>query len=357
MDLNTILIILGSIAAAILIVHGIWLNRQNKSKIFDSSERMESTVTQAVLLETEKSDTDKKTNEKTLQQTATGDECNTFTLPEQETISEEVNFVSVEKASNTGLNADLSHIKISLRSKNVYNDCKIVKDKNELSSTISNEQLEQSKKTISIKDIEMPAMPKDSSSEENIPITNIQIELKDEKDLGTPVENTDTLLINEAESNVENVKAPLEEHQQQVTATKPEQNNNQVIVIYVVAPENSYFKGNDLQQALDKEGFLFGAKSIYHRHSEFNCHSPVLFSLANVDGHGEFDIEKMAEMRTFGVALFMETPVEYGTDRTNLRFMINSAKALAKDLNGYLLSDKQEPFNFDVEQEYLSRVV
>ncbi|MDG6897497.1 hypothetical protein A6A19_05765 [Actinobacillus delphinicola] len=375
MDLNTILIILGAIAVVILVVHGIWLNRQNKSKVFDNEDPMKS-ATDSVDLPTDGSAEMGTVENENFSQNAKDKETsgslsagNFVHKEKRKNIDEQIDITE----DNTTLNADLSHITISLRDKPSQTDknVKLSNDLNDNKSSAAREQIVQTKKKDQPKDIEMPSMPKNAESDENTPSVSVDTDvMTDEKEEKKAIKETPEIIqhvvdvetdkedelpsTNIAEESLlpENETSPVEE----VTEEEPKQDTSNVIMLYVVAPDNSCFKGSDLHQALDKEGFLFGAQSIFHRHSEFNCHSPILFSLANLDGPGEFNPENMESMRTFGVAIFMETPVKYGSARTNLRFMINSAKALARDLGGYLLSDKQEPFTFDVEQEYLSRV-
>ncbi len=374
MDLNTILIILGAIAVVILVIHGIWLNRQNKSKVFDNEDPMKA-ATDNVDLPGDDSSEDMAPDADTVSENGK-DKGKSVSGSVRKADKKEKTSMTDErvdnKADNAELNADLSHITISLRDKPSRDDAeKNNKSVNETTESSVNvrESSVQTKKKEKPKDIEMPAMPKSSDFDETEAssagaldtLPEVAGENKLPQDSVDDVENgaqaqndlTDEL----PPTNVAEESLPVvEEKAVEAPAEEPQPDTSNVIMLYVVAPDNSCFKGSDLHQALDKEGFLFGAQSIFHRHSEFNCHSPVLFSLANLDGPGEFNPENMESMRTFGVAIFMETPVKYGSARTNLRFMINSAKALAKDLNGYLLSDKQEPFTFDVEQEYLSRV-
>ncbi|WP_318151885.1 cell division protein ZipA C-terminal FtsZ-binding domain-containing protein, partial [Pasteurella canis] len=56
-----------------------------------------------------------------------------------------------------------------------------------------------------------------------------------------------------------------------------------------------------------------------------------------------------------GIALFMQLPSE-GNDLMNLRMMIRAAKSIAEELEGFVLTDKQEIFDEQAEKAYLARV-
>ena len=58
---------------------------------------------------------------------------------------------------------------------------------------------------------------------------------------------------------------------------------------------------------------------------------------------------------TIGVAIFIQLP-SVGNDRTNVKMMIRAARTLADDLGGYVLTDQQEIFDDQAEQELLNRV-
>lgn len=139
-----------------------------------------------------------------------------------------------------------------------------------------------------------------------------------------------------------------------VPQAEPEQ-NEQFILLYVVAPEHRHFQGITLAQELDNLSFILGADHLYHRHLDCTQTSPVVFSVADINQPGTFNPYGLHELFTQGIAIFMRLP-SAGNDKANLKLMITAAKSLAEQLDGFVLTEQQAIFDAQAEMDYLAKV-
>lgn len=128
----------------------------------------------------------------------------------------------------------------------------------------------------------------------------------------------------------------------------------QMVTLYVVAPEHQLFRGDVVVQNLEALGFQFGEYQIFHRHID-NATSPILFSVANMIQPGVFDLAKMDQFTTVGLVFFMQLP-SVGNDLVNLRLMIRTVESFAQAIGGFVLDEQHELFNDESRQQYLRRV-
>lgn len=343
MDVNTMLIILGGITLILIIGHGIWSNRQNQTKVFNQKE--DKTLPNQ-FTEKAPAPVEKKSEEKPqVVEKISEDKKQEFIEKKAEPSIKEKNNVSHQeiKTIATNLNEnEYKNIKITLRARDVYS--LTIDEIGEAITTneIPSEAVEEPKITLT-----QPLIQKET-----------EVLFKDALVKNTTQKNL--ISENTRKEDVEEREVPQEEcldieqtSQPQETSETHEQ--KKVIMLYIVAPEKEDFTGEKLQETLDKEGFLWGDKQIYHRHSEFTQQSPVLFSLANLENGGVFP--EHTNYQTFGMALFMEIPVNYGTNLTNYYLMINTAKALARSLNATLLTETQTLFDETAEKAYRDRII
>lgn len=128
----------------------------------------------------------------------------------------------------------------------------------------------------------------------------------------------------------------------------------QMVTLYVVAPEHQLFRGDVVVQNLEALGFQFGEYQIFHRHID-NATSPILFSVANMIQPGVFDLAKLDQFTTVGLVFFMQLP-SVGNDLVNLRLMIRTVESFAQAIGGFVLDEQHELFNDESRQQYLRRV-
>lgn len=342
MDLNTSLIILGIIALIILVAHGLWANRREKSQYFKNAntftrdarlrepppqvshppqhneDPMTESVAQHPLSPT--------------QQTFPFEADTTHATVQTPLYTQALNEQSVEEA--------VENIKISLPNSTQASYHVQVEPMPKVTAPAFTTLEEASRYT----DEEMGV---DTHAED----LRRQLAELAHRAPDTPLSSLQEMPpLDEAQDSQDNLLA--------TTDNKPVQLQEETVppfvMLYVVAPENYQFQGAKLAKILDELGFLFGEGNIYHRHSDLSVSSPILFSVANIQQPGTFDYY-MADFTTVGIALFMQLPSE-GNDLMNLRMMIRAAKSIAEDLGGFVLTDKQAIFDEAAEQAYLAKV-
>ncbi|MDP8101489.1 cell division protein ZipA [Phocoenobacter atlanticus] len=160
--------------------------------------------------------------------------------------------------------------------------------------------------------------------------------------------NTQDTIKNEEEEIAVEKQAP------EVTQTQENTTEEKIITLYLVAPENKEFSGEEIVQKLEEMGFQYGEHQIFHRHID-NSASPIIFSVANMMQPGIFDLNKIHTFSTIGLLFFMYIP-SAGNDVTNLRLMISTVESLSKSLGGFVLNDQQALFDKQSHLEYIRRV-
>lgn len=426
MELNTILIILGVIALIVLVVHGIWANRREKSTFFknqssfvdDSRVEKEIAKKQQNMASTHLSE-----NSSTVKPDIT---CASKEPKITSTVEEHITKVTTQEEPSVKSPSPTQSIEIEtvLKEKtspfveNIMQEAQ-VKDENikdavvtldekfkPFESTYINEDnlsveeavekikirvpqsnISKTKNLAELSIAELEASIEDEDegfnthapqireqlanlSTKKVELNNIKHKINEAKveNESSDFSKEDVLVNHEAnaqivEAKIVNVSSEsLADNNDEMLQSEPQEEKIEahetpkVVMLYIVAPEGKEFTGEALESCFEKEGFLFGDKQIYHRHADLSSTGPILFSLANVQNPGIFDPKTMEDFTTFGVVLFMQIPSSYGNDLTNLRLMISTAKAMAKELNGSLLTDQQEIFNQTAEEEYLNRV-
>ncbi|WP_417615511.1 cell division protein ZipA [Oceanisphaera sp.] len=123
-----------------------------------------------------------------------------------------------------------------------------------------------------------------------------------------------------------------------------------VYVINLVAQPNQQLTGNDLMRALTEAGFSFGDMDIFHRYQSAGAQGEPLFSLINMVKPGTFNPDAMSEFSTPGVSIFMQLP-KPGMAKNQFNLMIQAAESMAEGLDGLLLDAERRPLGPD----YLAR--
>lgn len=334
MDLNTIFIILGALTALIFTFHLIWTRRQNHSNIFNKKPKP-----QIKMFSPEKNITPHLTKT---------EERETFS-PSLATLDESITSSPTREQNRE----DLSHITISLRDRGVFDlnamtpedvEKNLLADgANAIHSPVIREQIAKNLKKQKSEQASSIRPLKEQDTQTQAPMAE---DTTDQSTLSTPI----------ASPEISELPQPISPSEQDEDKETVQEEKNQVVKLYVVAPDKQCFYGEQLQQAFEKEGFFFGDKNIYHFNNEFNRASPTCFSIAHLEEDGTFNPSAMAGFRTFGLVLFMPLPVIHGNSKVNLVYMINSAKSLAQHLNGIVLTDKLSPFDEDAEVDYLAKL-
>lgn len=148
------------------------------------------------------------------------------------------------------------------------------------------------------------------------------------------IEETETMLDAQAEK-ASNFKKE---------ATSPLKNN--LVVLYLMAPENQPYNGYELLQALLSAGLRYGKMQIFHRHEQKTGRGDILFSLASATSPGTFELPKMGGFSCTGLVLFFEA-AKLKDPRKAFEVMIDTAFQLAEDLGGEVLDDQRHELRDD----------
>lgn len=130
---------------------------------------------------------------------------------------------------------------------------------------------------------------------------------------------------------------------------------SEVLILYVLLPEQQELKGQDLLSALTVLGFKYGEMDIFHRHQDSAGNGEVLFSLANMFNPGTFDIDNMDKLSTRGLSLFMTLPGP-GEPLQNFNVMHNAAKKLAEEFGGQVLDGQRSVLTVQTVRHYVERI-
>jgi cell division protein ZipA len=126
-------------------------------------------------------------------------------------------------------------------------------------------------------------------------------------------------------------------------------------VIYLnLKSRDTDIEGADLIRAMQKYNLIHGDMKIFHRLTEGS--QQPLFSVANMVEPGNFDIEKLATMKTPGLTLFLRLPRTFDALHA-LDEMWTTAKGLASELNADILDRNRQPFSSQKQQKMRDEVL
>ena len=129
-----------------------------------------------------------------------------------------------------------------------------------------------------------------------------------------------------------------------------------IFSLFVVAEQERPFKGPELIQSLVEQGMRHGDMDIFHRHAQANGRGAVQFSLANAFEPGIFDLKKVDDLETRGLALFMTLP---GPKKPMKAYdlMVKTAQGITKELGGYVLDATKSNFSKQIESHHREQIV
>ena len=116
-----------------------------------------------------------------------------------------------------------------------------------------------------------------------------------------------------------------------------------VISLTVMARPGRRFVGHQIRAALESVGMRYGDMQIFHYHDEDGDDEP-LFSAVNVLKPGTFDLARLGELSTTGVALFMEAGSR-DDDHRVFELMLDTVRHLAERLGGELADTARRPLS------------
>lgn len=119
-----------------------------------------------------------------------------------------------------------------------------------------------------------------------------------------------------------------------------------VYVINLVARPNQQLAGGELARVLADAGFSFGDMDIFHRHHARSNKGEAQFSLINMVKPGTFNPNTMGQFSTPGVSIFMQLPAP-GEAKNNFNLMVHTAEKMAEELDALLLDAQRSPLSPD----------
>ncbi|MGF1907998.1 cell division protein ZipA [Vibrio kasasachensis] len=136
-----------------------------------------------------------------------------------------------------------------------------------------------------------------------------------------------------AEPNVAQVDAKAVE-----IVEEPQEQELEVIVLNVHCTGDEPFVGTKLFDSMQQHDLLYGEMDIFHRHTDLSVTGKVLFSVANMMQPGALKHDDPADFSTKGISFFMTLPC-YGDADQNFKLMLKTAQQIADDLGANVLDD------------------
>jgi cell division protein ZipA len=124
----------------------------------------------------------------------------------------------------------------------------------------------------------------------------------------------------------------------------------------LLAPQGATFSGPKLLAAIKKVGMVYGDMGIFHRPAPDDFSGPPLFSLANILQPGHFDLDKIEQLSTPGLAVFMRLP---GAVRGSEAFkeMVDAVDRLATMLHASVCDERRRPIDSAALQAMWDKVI
>ncbi|PTP16789.1 cell division protein ZipA [Vibrio sp. 10N.286.51.C3] len=128
--------------------------------------------------------------------------------------------------------------------------------------------------------------------------------------------------------------APVEE------AKSDEELGLEVIVLNVHCAGEIPFVGTELFRSMENNGLTYGEMSIYHCFAQASDEPKVIFSVANMMQPGTLEHDDPADFTTKGISFFMTLPC-YGQADQNFNVMLSAAQKIADDMGGNVLDESR----------------
>ncbi|PMH40980.1 cell division protein ZipA [Vibrio sp. 10N.286.49.B3] len=117
--------------------------------------------------------------------------------------------------------------------------------------------------------------------------------------------------------------------------TEPEM---QVLVLNVHCSGHDEFIGSQLFASMTRNGLTYGDMDIFHCHVGPEGTGKIVFSVANMMQPGTLAHTDPAQFSTKGISFFMTLPC-YGDAEQNFNLMLTTAQQIADDMSGNVLDD------------------
>ncbi|GMM88317.1 cell division protein ZipA [Vibrio fortis] len=129
----------------------------------------------------------------------------------------------------------------------------------------------------------------------------------------------------------------------------------EVIVLNVHCAGETPFVGTELFRSMENNGLTYGEMSIYHCFAEAAETPKVIFSVANMMQPGTLEHDNPADFTTKGISFFMTLPC-YGQADQNFNVMLSAAQQIADDLGGNVLDESRNLMTPNRLSEYRKQI-
>ncbi|MBG6036841.1 cell division protein ZipA [Proteus cibarius] len=330
-NLRLILIVVGAILIIALLLHGLWIGRKERSKLFRNRP-----------VKRQKQNYQSDENDDEPQYAEASHQTSTLSSTEKRESEPPIKSESLHEPEISV--ADRDPLMSETQTKGSSHDTSL--------------QQEPSLGVFDVIEKEPVPIVRDEPKQE--PVVNVASEIKSHVNTVSPSASFEPS-ISETTAHVTPVETEASHHalaEEPIAESAPqatEAEKELVIVLNVSAHHGQMLDGEVLMQSIIQAGFQFGEMNIFHRHLNPTANGPVLFSLANMVKPGTFNIDTMAELTTPGVSMFMMVP-SYGDANQNFKLMLLTAQRIASDVGGVVLDDERKLLTPQKIELYKSRI-
>jgi len=133
--------------------------------------------------------------------------------------------------------------------------------------------------------------------------------------------------------------------EQEIETPRINQTSEDLLVLYITSPAHILFNGLSISKAADEVGMIYGHMNIFHHFGPGKLHSgQPLFSIANMHEPGSFDLGRMADLKTTGIAAFMYSPASIDASVV-FELFLNTTQRIAELLGGNVRTTDNELLN------------
>lgn len=137
-------------------------------------------------------------------------------------------------------------------------------------------------------------------------------------------------------------QAPVTEDELKDDIPNTNKESDDIIVLYITSPAHTLFNGLSISKAADEVGMIYGHMNIFHHFGPGKLHSgQPLFSIANMHEPGSFDLGRMADLQTKGIAAFMYSPASIDASVV-FELYLNTTQRIAELLGGEVRTSNNE---------------
>lgn len=297
-NLRIILIIIASLVIIALLIHGFWINKKERSSLFESGSKLKKRNQIEPMVSWQSPDDD---------------------IGEVRVISSKANTAQVTVTDSESLTVNQS----------VANEPHLVLSDKPVQQDLF-AQVNMTTDDVAL-DSSVPTVEADTST-------------------------LDTILSSDNSEHEPSLnEQPNEPLNQQSEPKAPEQATRDVLVFHVAGLNGELLRGDLLLNSIQQAGFQFGEMNIFHRHVDPAGNGPVLFSLANMLKPGTLDQERMHDDMMQGVSLFMVLP-SHGSNQQNFKLFLQTTQRIADDVNGVVLDDSRHMLTPQKIDNYKNRL-